>query len=107
MSGPRRSHRTLRRSLRNQFGQDINVGDWVGYVTRHSSTIERKIGKVVGFGERNIYYRKEPEITVIIEYKAEGTYCRTRGAQPTKGKGTGVGLNTVFKLDAAGLAEFD
>lgn len=80
--------------MRNQFGQDINVGDWVGYTSKRGSITTRKIGIVTSFGQRSTYYNPA-EIIVRVNWKRDGTWRTTRDIDEN---GKGVGLNTVFKL---------
>lgn len=85
--------------MRNQFGQDIKVGDWVGYTSRTGSTIIRKIGTVISFSERKNWRDIEP--TVVVQWKVDGTWHAIENIEGPLSRG--VGLNTVFKLDPRGL----
>jgi hypothetical protein len=73
--------------LRNSIGQEIDKGDRVLHVSRHGSNLQFKVGNVTGFGERKMYYRQNPDVTVLIDYDGK-----------TYGPSRGVGLDKVFKL---------
>ena len=73
--------------MRNSIGQEINEGDRVLHVSRHGSRIDFKVGKVSGFGKRNVGYSGKTEPTVLIAYESKAY-----------GPSRGVGLDKVFKL---------
>lgn len=84
--------------MKNQWGQEIDVGDVVAYVNKTGSYTERKIGKVTGFGSRDVY-GTHPEVTLHVLWLYDGSYGL---AEEHRHKGT-VGLRRVFKLDPASL----
>lgn len=82
--------------MKNQWGQDIEVGDIVGYVNKTGSFTERKIGVVEGFAERK---GTIPETTLKVYWVFDGSY-----GPPADHRHRGtVGLRRVFKLDPASL----
>lgn len=88
--------------MKNQWGQDIEVGDFVGYVNKTGSYTERKLGVVEGFGERRNDYGSNPETTLHVYWVWDGSYGL---AEDHPHKGT-VGLKRVFKLDPASLHDY-
>ena len=83
--------------MRNQFGQEIEIGDWVGHVTRSGSNLYRKVGRVEAFG-----YRKSPyhgTETVIVRPRWVKSDC----SWDKLGLSPGVGINTVFKIEPIAL----
>lgn len=88
--------------MKNQFGQDIEVGDYVGYTNKTGSFTERKVGVVTGFGSRERGYGSTPETTAHVTWVWDGSYGL---AAENTHKGT-VGVRRVFKLDPASLYPF-
>lgn len=87
----------------NQFGQHIEVGDWVGWVSKTGSHTDRKVGRVVSFGERKIGWNDRIEATVVVHWLFDGTYGHIAKAVDSVGKG--VGITRLLKLDPAGFSE--
>jgi hypothetical protein len=85
--------------VKNQFGQEIEIGDFVGYVNRTGSYTERKVGVITGFGSRERGYGSVSETTAHVTWVWDGSYGL---AAENKHKGT-VGVRRVFKLDPASL----
>lgn len=83
--------------MRNQFGQDIKVGDVVGHVTRSGSSLYRKVGEVVAFSER------KQRSGTIPTVKVKWTHDESSWSNSVGKISPGVGVNTVFKLDPASL----
>ena len=77
--------------MRNQFGQEIEVGDWVGHVSRSGSSLYRKVGVVEAFGERKTYYGTQ--VTVKPRWVKSDHSWDSLGLSP------GVGIDTVFKIE--------
>lgn len=88
----------VRKLMNNQWGQNIEVGDIVGYVNKTGSYTERKIGTVTGFGTRDRGYGVT-ETTLHVTWAWEASY-----GPPEERviKGT-VGLRRVFRLDPGSL----
>jgi hypothetical protein len=85
----------------NQFGQEIEVGDWVGYASKTGSCTDRKVGKVVRFGERKSgYHGTAAEVTAYVHWLYDGTWSELRRIDEA---GKGVGIRRLFKLDPDGL----
>jgi hypothetical protein len=84
--------------VKNQWGQEIDKGDIVGYVNKTGSYTERKLGVVEGFGQRE-NWGSNPENTLHVYWLWDGSYGL---AQDHPHKGT-VGVSRVFKLDPASL----
>lgn len=75
----------------NQFGQEINVGDWVGHVSRSGSSLHRQVGRVESFGVRKTW--RGTEVVVKPRWVKSDSDWQSLGLSP------GVGINTVFKID--------
>ena len=86
----------------NQFGQHIEVGDWVGWVSKTGSYTDRRVGKVLRFGERDAGYGHK-ETTVIVHWLLDGAHGDI--ATACNFIGNGVGINRVLKLDPADYAD--
>lgn len=84
--------------MRNQFGQEIGVGDWVGYASKTGSVTTRKIGRVVRFGERKNW--NEVLHVAYVNWLKDGTWGSVRDV---KSNGSGVAIQHLFKLDRDGL----
>lgn len=85
--------------MKNQWGQDIEVGDYVAYTNRTGSYTERKLGKVLGFGERRQDYLSQRETTVQVLWVWDGSYGLP---EPRQHRGS-VGLRRVIKVDPESL----
>lgn len=90
----------------NQFGQDIQVGDWVGWASKTGSYTTRKIGRVTGFGERKDWAGRKMEDTADVDWQFDGSSANPARAITVKGKSNGVGINRLFKLDQEFAAGF-
>lgn len=87
--------------MQNQFGQRIEVGDIVGHVSKTGSYTDRKVGRVVGFGERKDWSGKKVEDTVLVDWLLDGAYGEE--ARSMTGLSRGVGITRLLKLDPAGI----
>lgn len=88
--------------MKNQWGQDIEVGDFVAYTNRTGSYMERKLGRVEGFSTRRADYGSNGETTVQVQWVWDGSYGL---AEERRHRGS-VGLRRVVKVDPASLHPF-
>lgn len=84
--------------MKNQWGQEIEIGDIVAYVNKTGSYTDRKLGRVVAFGTRNGDYH-DYETTVQVQWVWDGSYGLP---EERRHRGT-VGLRRVVKVDPASL----
>jgi hypothetical protein len=88
-------------SHKNQWGQEIDVGDVVGYVTKSGSNFTRKIGRVIKFGTRHVW-PQDDEVTVWVHWQWIGGDHDGK-ARAIDDTGSGVSINRVFVLDPDSL----
>jgi hypothetical protein len=88
--------------MKNQWGQEVEVGDYVAYTNRTGSYTERKLGRVLGFGTRRQDYGSNGETTVQVLWVWDGSYGL---AEPRLHRGS-VGLRRVVKVDPESLHPF-
>jgi hypothetical protein len=86
-------------SLKNQFGQSIHVGDWVGYVSKTGSHTTRKVGIVYELAEKKVSsYPVKTTPAVRIEWQLDGSYGEPKKCDDRPSL---VDVNNVFRIPAS------
>jgi hypothetical protein len=85
-------------ALKNQFGQSIHVGDWVGYVSKTGSHTTRKVGIVYELSSKRAGYPSKDMPAVRIEWQLDGSYGEPKKCDDRPSL---VDVNNVFRIPAA------